>query len=72
MDSLLSRKADTLALIGGLVLVLIIAAAFILGISSTASDLEKSLNPDQAGAVPPVYDLDAASKLNLKGLSPGR
>lgn len=67
-----SSKADTLALATGLLLVIIIVAAYALGVTSAAQDLETALNPDRALAPLPVYNLDAASKLNLKGLTPGR
>lgn len=71
MTSLLERRGDTIALSAGLFLVLVIVVAYVVGITATAQDLEKALNPDQATAVPPVYDLEGASKLDLKGFTPG-
>ena len=70
MNDLLGRRGDTLGLAVGSVLGLIVIAAYAFGISSIAGNLELALNPDRAAAPPPVYDLDAAGKLDLKGLAP--
>lgn len=72
MERLLSRSGDTVALGAGLFLVVVIVAAYVLGITATAQDLEAAINPDRAIAPVPVYDLEAAAKLNLKGLTPRR
>lgn len=72
MQDLLERRGDVLALGGGVLLALVIAVAFVLGIGGTASSLETAVNPDRAVAPPPVYDLDGAAALDLKGLGPAR
>lgn len=72
MENQISKRGDTLALAGGLLLAIIIATTYILGITSATQDLDQALNPDQAEVPVPVYDLESAAKLNLKGLSPAR
>jgi hypothetical protein len=72
MNDLFGRRGDTLALAAGALLGLVIIASYVLGIGSIAQNLELALNPDRSATPPPIYNLDAASKLDLKGLTPGR
>lgn len=72
MNDLLGRRGDSLALAAGAMLGLIVIAAYAYGISNIASNLELALNPDRIVAPPPVYDLENAAKLDLKGLAPSR
>lgn len=72
MNRLLERSGDTVALGAGLLLAVVVIAAYAYGITSAAQDLDAAVNPDQAAAPVPVYDLEAASKLDLKGLTPRR
>lgn len=72
MQKTLERKADIIALICGAVLGIVILVAYIVGIDTIATDLNTALNPSKAIPNEPLYNLDAASKLDLKGLAPTR
>jgi hypothetical protein len=72
MQKTLERKADIIALICGALLGLVILITYIVGIDTIASDLNTALNPGKAIPNEPLYNLDAASKLDLKGLTPAR
>ena len=72
MQAFLSKHADTLALSAGVMLALAVIAAYVLGITDLATDLNATLDPNATSIPAPTYDLEAAGALDLKGLSPAR
>lgn len=72
MQEFLKRKADSVALAAGAVLGIIVIAAYAYGIGSVAANLDDALNPDKGVVAAPTYDIGAASRLDYKGLAPGR
>lgn len=72
MQDFINRRGDVLALSAGVLLAIVIIVAYVMDVSSTATSLEKAINPDRAVVPPPVYDIDGAAKLDLKGMGPAR
>ncbi len=72
MKKFFTTRPDTVVLTLGVVLGIIILGAYALGITHVAEDLNLALNPDKANVAAPTYNLEAAAKLNLKGLISGQ
>jgi hypothetical protein len=71
-SSFINRRADTLALTVAVLLAVIVIAAYVMGITNIATELNSAIDPDTGNVQAPTYNLDAAKGLDLKGLSPER
>jgi hypothetical protein len=68
----LESNADTVAVLAGLFLAIAIAGGYVYGVSDIAASFDKAINPSELTIPAPLYDFEAASRINTKGLNPNR
>ncbi len=72
MRQFLESNADTVAIVTGLALAIIITLAYAYSVSDIAGSFDTAINPKETSSPAPTYNLEAAAQLDLKGLTPGR
>ena len=65
-------NADTIAIVSGIVLTIIVIASYIFSVSAIAGSFDRAINPETIDVPLESFNIAGAEKLNVRGLSAGR